>query len=188
MPVLSPPQLLLDLAGAAGVPAKVQAMFAGEHINGTEDRAVLHTALRAPRDAVVQDRGQNVVPEVWAVLDKIRAFSGGWVGGWPGAGPSRDCATHCGGLWAERRRGRRGRRAGRSAPPRLGGEGEQDAPAVWEHALRPLRGGPALVTGWPRPAGSPAEAARELRPCRVVLPHGPRARPQSACAAARSRA
>ncbi|KAL4426849.1 hypothetical protein ABPG77_006635 [Micractinium sp. CCAP 211/92] len=68
-------KLLLDLANAAGVPDKVKAMFAGEHINSTEDRAVLHTALRAPRDSVVQDRGANVVPEVWAVLDKIRAFS-----------------------------------------------------------------------------------------------------------------
>ncbi len=80
-----PLQLLLDLANAAGVPDKVKAMFAGEHINSTEDRAVLHTALRAPRDAVVQDRGANVVPEVWAVLDKIRAFSGGC----PWAGPQR---------------------------------------------------------------------------------------------------
>ena len=60
-------------------------MFAGEHINSTEDRAVLHVALRAPRDAVIQDKGQNVVPEVWAVLDKIKAFaeeirSGNWKG------------------------------------------------------------------------------------------------------------
>lgn len=64
-------------------------MFCGEHINSTEDRAVLHTALRAPRDAVVQDRGQNVVPEVWAVLDKIRAFTGGWPGrAAPAGGPA----------------------------------------------------------------------------------------------------
>lgn len=41
---------------------------------------VLHPALRAPRDAVIEDKGANVVPEVWAVLDKIQAFSGGWVG------------------------------------------------------------------------------------------------------------
>ncbi|KAL4431020.1 hypothetical protein ABPG75_006276 [Micractinium tetrahymenae] len=68
-------KLLLDLAQAADVPGKVAAMFRGEHINSTEDRAVLHAALRSPRDAVMEDRGQNVVPEVWGVLDKIKAFS-----------------------------------------------------------------------------------------------------------------
>ena len=61
------------------------AMFRGEKINITEDRAVLHTALRAPRDAVVEVDGENVVPAVHAVLDKMAAFaervrSGEWTG------------------------------------------------------------------------------------------------------------
>uniref|UniRef100_A0A0V0IIZ4 Glucose-6-phosphate isomerase n=1 Tax=Solanum chacoense TaxID=4108 RepID=A0A0V0IIZ4_SOLCH len=60
-------------------------MFNGEHINSTENRSVLHVALRAPRDAVINSDGKNVVPEVWHVLDKIRDFServrsGAWVG------------------------------------------------------------------------------------------------------------
>lgn len=69
-------QLLLELANKAGVKQKIDAMFAGEHINSTEDRAVLHVALRAPRGTVIHDAGQDVVPEVWKVLDKIKAFSG----------------------------------------------------------------------------------------------------------------
>ena len=76
-----PSQLLLALAEAAGVRSKIDAMFGGQHINATEDRAVLHVALRAPRDAVIEDAGKNVVPEVWEVLDRIKAFSGGWVSG-----------------------------------------------------------------------------------------------------------
>ena len=76
-----PTQLLLALAEAAGVRSKIDAMFGGQHINATEDRAVLHVALRAPRDAVIEDAGKNVVPEVWEVLDRIKAFSGGWVSG-----------------------------------------------------------------------------------------------------------
>jgi glucose-6-phosphate isomerase len=60
-------------------------MFAGKHINTTEDRAVLHVALRAPRDQKIYDGRTNVVPEVWEVLDKIKAFSdkvrkGEWLG------------------------------------------------------------------------------------------------------------
>jgi glucose-6-phosphate isomerase len=60
-------------------------MFRGEKINTTEDRAVLHTALRAPRDAVIEVDGENVVPAVHAVLDKMAAFadrirSGEWTG------------------------------------------------------------------------------------------------------------
>lgn len=51
------------------------AMFRGEKINITEDRAVLHTALRAPKDAVVEVDGEDVVPAVHAVLDKMAAFS-----------------------------------------------------------------------------------------------------------------
>ncbi|WP_299536396.1 glucose-6-phosphate isomerase [uncultured Streptomyces sp.] len=78
-------RLLRDLAAATGVAGLRDAMFRGEKINTTEDRAVLHTALRAPRDAVIEVDGENVVPEVHAVLDKMSAFSdrlrsGGWTG------------------------------------------------------------------------------------------------------------
>ncbi|MEK2492345.1 glucose-6-phosphate isomerase [Kitasatospora purpeofusca] len=67
--------LLRELAGATGVAALRDAMFRGERINTTEDRAVLHTALRAPRDAVIEVDGENVVPAVHAVLDKMAAFA-----------------------------------------------------------------------------------------------------------------
>ncbi|MGK5497619.1 glucose-6-phosphate isomerase [Streptomyces sp. URMC 125] len=78
-------RLLRELAGAAGVAGLRDAMFRGERINTTEDRAVLHTALRAPRDAVVEVDGENVVPAVHAVLDRMSAFaeavrSGKWAG------------------------------------------------------------------------------------------------------------
>ena len=66
---------LLERARTAGVESRRDAMFAGEHINVTEDRAVLHTALRAPRDAVVEVDGENVVPDVHAVLDAMSAFA-----------------------------------------------------------------------------------------------------------------
>lgn len=77
--------LLRELAAAAGVAELRDAMFRGEKINTTEDRAVLHTALRAPRDAVVEVDGENVVLTVHAVLDKMAAFadrvrSGEWTG------------------------------------------------------------------------------------------------------------
>jgi glucose-6-phosphate isomerase len=67
--------LLLDLARETGVEAKREAMFAGERINVTEDRAVLHTALRAPRGSVVMVNGRNVVPDVHEVLDRMAAFA-----------------------------------------------------------------------------------------------------------------
>ncbi|MGW2065237.1 glucose-6-phosphate isomerase [Streptomyces sp. AM2-3-1] len=78
-------RLLRELAGATGVAGLRDAMFRGEKINTTEDRAVLHTALRAPRDAVIEVDGENVVPAVHAVLDKMAAFadrirSGEWTG------------------------------------------------------------------------------------------------------------
>ncbi|QBI56378.1 Glucose-6-phosphate isomerase [Streptomonospora litoralis] len=78
-------RLLGDLAAAADVEGLRDAMFRGERINVTEDRAVLHTALRAPRDAVVEADGENVVPEVHEVLDKMSDFaervrSGAWQG------------------------------------------------------------------------------------------------------------
>ncbi|MDT0379890.1 glucose-6-phosphate isomerase [Streptomyces sp. DSM 42041] len=78
-------RLLRDLASAADVAGLRDAMFRGERINITEDRAVLHTALRAPRDAVVEVDGENVVPEVHAVLDRMSAFAEAVRGGkWAG--------------------------------------------------------------------------------------------------------
>jgi glucose-6-phosphate isomerase len=77
--------LLVDLARAADLPARVEAMFRGDHINATEDRAVLHTALRAPREASLVVDGQDVVADVHEVLDRMAAFadtvrSGTWTG------------------------------------------------------------------------------------------------------------
>ncbi|MFE5811865.1 glucose-6-phosphate isomerase [Streptomyces sp. NPDC056479] len=76
---------LRELAAATDVSGLRDAMFRGEKINVTEDRAVLHTALRAPRDAVIEVDGENVVPKVHAVLDKMGDFadrvrSGAWTG------------------------------------------------------------------------------------------------------------
>ena len=68
-------KLLLQLAEESGLQARIEAMFTGQKINITENRAVLHTALRAPRDAVIMVDGKNVVPEVHAVLDAMSAFS-----------------------------------------------------------------------------------------------------------------
>ena len=78
-------RLLIDLCKARGVAARRDAMFAGEKINVSEDRAVLHVALRAPRDQTILVDGKNVVPEVHAVLDRMAAFSdavrsGAWKG------------------------------------------------------------------------------------------------------------
>ena len=76
---------LLAVAAAAGVEARRDAMFAGEQINTTEQRAVLHTALRAPRTASVIVDGHDVVPDVHAVLDEMAVFAaavrtGAWLG------------------------------------------------------------------------------------------------------------
>ena len=68
-------KLLLDLAEEAGLRPRIDDMFSGKKINATENRAVLHVALRAPKDAVITVDGVNVVPEVHAVLDKMSAFS-----------------------------------------------------------------------------------------------------------------
>ncbi|MDT0396740.1 glucose-6-phosphate isomerase [Streptomyces edwardsiae] len=68
--------LLRELAEATDVFGLRDAMFRGERINTTEDRAVLHTALRAPRDAVIEVDGENVVPAVHAVLDRMADFAG----------------------------------------------------------------------------------------------------------------
>ena len=68
-------KLLLQLAEESGLRDKIDAMFNGEKINITENRAVLHVALRAPKGATIFVDGKNVVPEVHAVLDKMAEFS-----------------------------------------------------------------------------------------------------------------
>ena len=78
-------KLLVDLARAANLESRRDAMFAGEHINTSENRAVLHTALRLPRDATLSVDGQNVVADVHAVLDAMGDFTdrlrdGQWTG------------------------------------------------------------------------------------------------------------
>jgi glucose-6-phosphate isomerase len=78
-------KLLIALAEESGLRAKIEAMFRGDKINITEDRAVLHVALRAPKDEKILVDGEDVVPGVHAVLDKMAAFServrsGSWKG------------------------------------------------------------------------------------------------------------
>ena len=78
-------KLLLQLAEESGLGSRIHAMFSGEKINITEKRAVLHVALRAPRGASIIVDGENVVPQVHAVLDKMADFSnrirsGAWRG------------------------------------------------------------------------------------------------------------
>jgi len=78
-------RLLLQLADESGLRSRIDAMFRGDKINITEKRAVLHIALRSPRGAVIEVDGQNVVPQVHAVLDKMADFSnrvrsGAWKG------------------------------------------------------------------------------------------------------------
>ncbi len=78
-------KLFAGLAQASGLEERRAAMFRGDKINITENRAVLHTALRAPREAVIEVDGHNVVPDVHAVLDKMAEFaesirSGVWTG------------------------------------------------------------------------------------------------------------
>jgi len=78
-------QLLLQLAEESGLRSRIDAMFRGEKINPTENRAVLHVALRAPRGASIFVDGENVVDQVHAVLDKMAGFSnrvrsGAWKG------------------------------------------------------------------------------------------------------------
>jgi glucose-6-phosphate isomerase len=68
-------KLLIDLADQSGLRARIDAMFGGEKINVTEGRAALHVALRAPNGEAISVDGQNVVPEVHAVLDKMADFS-----------------------------------------------------------------------------------------------------------------
>jgi len=78
-------KLLIQLAEQSGLRQHIDAMFSGDKINITENRSVLHVALRAPKDAQIMSDGVNVVPEVHAVLDKMAAFaqqvrSGAWKG------------------------------------------------------------------------------------------------------------
>ena len=78
-------KLLLALAEESGLRAKIEAMFRGDKINITEDRAVLHVALRAPKSERIVVDGEDVVPGVHAVLDKMTTFServrsGAWKG------------------------------------------------------------------------------------------------------------
>src|SRR2546425_11789427 len=78
-------KLLLQLADASGLRGRIDAMFRGEKINVTENRAVLHVALRSPRGASIVVDGENVVPQVHAVLDKMADFPhrvrlGAWKG------------------------------------------------------------------------------------------------------------
>jgi glucose-6-phosphate isomerase len=78
-------KLLLQLAEECELRGRIEAMFRGERINITENRAVLHVALRAPKNATITLDGKNVVPEVHAVLDRMTAFSnrvrsGEWLG------------------------------------------------------------------------------------------------------------
>jgi glucose-6-phosphate isomerase len=68
-------KLLIELAEQSGLRARIDAMFRGEKINITENRAVLHVALRAPKGASIVVDGRNVVPEVHAVLDKMAEFA-----------------------------------------------------------------------------------------------------------------
>src|ERR1700751_2844465 len=77
-------KLLLQLATESGLRERIDAMFSGEKINITENRAVLHVALRAPKGEKILVDGKDVVPEVHAVLDAIPSFAdrlrtGSWV-------------------------------------------------------------------------------------------------------------
>src|SRR5215211_6383492 len=78
-------QLLVQLAEESGLRERIEAMFSGEKINVTEQRAVLHTALRAPKGARIEVDGQDVVPDVHAVLARMSAVAdrvrgGKWTG------------------------------------------------------------------------------------------------------------
>jgi glucose-6-phosphate isomerase len=78
-------RLLVDLAEACGVRARIDAMFSGAHVNATEDRPALHIALRAPEGMRIEADGGDVVPEVHAMLARMDGFceqvrDGRWVG------------------------------------------------------------------------------------------------------------
>jgi glucose-6-phosphate isomerase len=83
-------RLLIELAEACGLGERVEAMFRGDKINVTEERAALHAALRAPRGERILVEGRDVVPDVHAVLDRMAAFSERVRGGaWTGQGGQR---------------------------------------------------------------------------------------------------
>jgi len=85
-------QLLIRLAEESGLKERIGAMFRGDTINVSEQRAVLHVALRAPRGAVILHAGRNVVPDVHAVLDKMADFSHRLrSGAWKGSTGKRIC-------------------------------------------------------------------------------------------------
>ena len=86
--------LLFELARACGLRERIDAMFRGEKINATEGRAVLHVALRAPRGASIAVDGQNVVPQVHAVLDRMSEFARRMRDG-----PGRDTAASASATW-----------------------------------------------------------------------------------------
>lgn len=78
--------MLYDLATAAGLEEKRASMATGQHINSTEDRAVMHVALRSPATKSFHVDGKNVVPEVHEVLNKVAAFADRVrLGEWKGA-------------------------------------------------------------------------------------------------------
>jgi glucose-6-phosphate isomerase len=91
-------KLLFQLATESGLRERIDAMFRGDRINVTENRAVLHVALRAPKDVSILVDGKNVVPEVHAVLDRMADFRGG--------GPQRRLEGPHGKTDAERRQPR----------------------------------------------------------------------------------
>ncbi len=91
--------LLVALAKACGLRERIDAMFAGEKINVSENRAVLHVALRAPKGEKIFTDGEDVVPDVHAVLEKMAAFServrsGAWNGPHGQAHPERHQRRH----------------------------------------------------------------------------------------------
>jgi len=84
--------LLVQLAEASGLQERIAAMFSGERINTTENRAVLHTALRAPREARIEFDGENIVEDVHQVLDRMAAFCGRVTNGdWTGHTGKKIC-------------------------------------------------------------------------------------------------
>ena len=86
-------RLLLELAETRGVRARIEAMFTGAHVNATEDRPALHVALRAPFGTRIEADGQDVVPEVHAVLDAWPHLRIGSAAAIDADTPENACAT-----------------------------------------------------------------------------------------------